>query len=326
MNAKTYHRYKSLTSDEALVYSYIESSGRDGMWSKLLRARTNLHMTTMNRAIKGLENRNYIKSIKTVRFPTRKTYILSWLQPSEDVTGGPFYTDGILDAEFIHQMSIWTERYIIGRSWWHPPPPQPEHHHHRSSSSSNKKKLTTPKTSKATPSVPKPEPEESEKSRAAEAPQQRSKPTTTTPGRERSKAMLPLPPDYKNYPTITEITRAINASKLTDVVMKNTEMQQLVDILCWDGRVEQIIHHHHHHGGGGGRSGSGSGREAYRAVRVIYNNNGDDDDDDDHEKGKKTNNGLTEAPCGTCPVFDLCQDDGPVNARTCRYFEDWLAF
>lgn len=244
------------------------------MWSKLLRARTNLHMTTMNRAIKGLENRSYIKSIKTVRFPTRKTYILSSLQPSEDVTGGPFYTDGILDAEFIHQMSAWTERYILGRSWWHPP--LPEH-------SSKKKSL--PKSSKEKP-LPKPEQEDLEKLRA-EAMQRKA------PGRDRSKAMLPMPPGYKGYPTITEITKAINVSKLTDVVMKNTEMQQLVDILCWDGRLEKI------NGGG-----------AYRAVRMIH-------------EGK---NGLTEAPCGKCPVFEICQDDGPVNARTCQYFQDWLAF
>ena len=231
-------------------------------------------MATMNRAVRSLETRNYIKSIKTVRFPTRKTYILSKLQPSEDVTGGPFYTDGALDAVFIQALSTWTERYVIGRSWLHSSPP--EH-------SSKRKPALKP--GKAKPHS-KPDQEEAERLRA-EAMQRREK------GKERSKVMLPMPPDYEGYPTITEITRAINESKLTDVVMKNAEMQQLVDILCWDGRLERI------------RSG-----KAYRAMRVV-----------DEEK-----NGLTEAPCGTCPVFEICQDDGPVNARTCRYFQDWLQF
>ena len=231
-------------------------------------------MTTMNRAVKGLENRNYIKSIKTVRFPTRKTYILSKLQPSDDVTGGPFYTDGVLDAVFIHEMSNWTERYIIGRSWWHPPPP--EH---------NSKRKSLPNSDKERP-LPKPDQKEAEKLRA-EVMHRKDR------GRDRSKHMLPMPPSYKGYPTITEITKAINGSKLTDIVMKNAEMQQLVDILCWDGRLEKI-----------------NGGRAYRAVRVI-----------DEEK-----NGLTEAPCGKCPVFEICQDDGPVNARTCQYFQDWLSF
>ena len=240
-------------------------------------------MTTMNRAVKGLENRNYIKSIKTVRFPTRKTYILAKLQPSDDVTGGPFYTDGVLDSVFINEMSNWTERYITGRSWWHPP--QPELHRKKKSLPKSDKERSLPKSDKEK-SLPKQDRKDVEKLRA-EAMHRKDR------GRDRNKAMLPMPPGYKGYPTITEITKAINESKLTDVVMKNAEMQQLVDILCWDGRLERI-----------------NGGRAYRAVRVV-----------DEEK-----NGLTEAPCGKCPVFDFCQDDGPVNARTCQYFQDWLAF
>lgn len=239
-------RYKTLTPDEALVYSYIESSGREGIWSKLLRNRTNFHMTTMNRAIKGLENREYIKSIKTIKFPTRKTYILSKLEPSEDVTGGSFYTDGVLDDEFILQMSLWAEKYVIGRSWWHPP--------------LQKKGV----------------------------------------GRERSRLMLPMPPSYTGYPTVSEITRAVNASEISGLIMKASEMQQLIDILCWDGRLEKL---------------KIKGSIAYRATR--YPEGAD---------GMRSENGLTEAPCGRCPAFEICDDDGPVNARTCVYFQDWLKF
>jgi len=223
-------------------------------------------MTTMNRAIKGLEGKNYIKSIKTVKFPTRKTYILAKLQPSEDVTGGPFYTDGVLDEEFIRQMSFWTERYVIGRSWWHPP--QSESHRKKSHS-----KMTQ---------------EQAEELRADEM--------RRGPGKERSKSMLPMPPGYRGFPTISEITKAINASEISGVVMKSSEMQQLVDILCWDGRLEKV------------RSG-----RAYRAVRQVSG-----------EQRESFENGLTEAPCGKCPVFDICEEDGPVNARTCEYFQDWL--
>ena len=231
----------------------------------MLRSRTNLHMVTMNRAVKALEGRNYIKSIKTAKFPTRKTYILSKLQPSEDVTGGPFYTDGVLDSEFILQMSLWTDRYVVGRSWWHP----------SSKEQRNKGK-----------SILKPTQQQAEELRAEELQKRGS-------GRERSRHMLPFPPDYKGYPTTTEITRAINASELSGIVMKTAEMQQLVDVLYWDGRLEKV-----------------NGGKAYRAVRSVA----------------AEVNGLTEAPCGRCPVFDFCEDDGPVNARTCEYFQDWLDF
>ena len=193
--------------------------------------------------------------------------MLAHLQPSEDVTGGPFYTDGVLDDEFVHQMANWLEKYIIGRSWWHPPPKDP-------SRKKEKMKMTV---------------EQAEDLRAQEL-------QGREVGRERSRSMLPMPPGYMGYPTIPEMTKAINASGLSGVVMKEAEMRQLLDVLCWDGRVEKILY---------GRG--------YKAVRQV---GGDD--------GDGFENGLTEAPCGRCPVFDLCEEGGPVNARTCEYFQKWL--
>ena len=195
--------------------------------------------------------------------------MLAKLQPSEDVTGGPFHTDGILDEEFVFQMSHWSERYIIGRSWWLPPLPNP-----------TKQK----RSSKLTQD---------------EAEQLRSE-TLRRKGlcRERDKAMLPFPADYSGYPTLAEVTRAINDSQLSGVVMKESEMKQLLDILCWDGRLEKV------------RNG-----KAYRAVRFVTG-----------EDGVPLESGLTESPCGRCPVFDICEEEGPINARTCEYFQDWLQF
>ena len=224
-------------------------------------------MTTMNRAIKSLENKNLIKSIKTVKFPNRRTYMLAKLQPSEDVTGGPFHTDGTLDEEFVFQMSHWAEKYIIGRSWWLPPLPDPI-------SKKSSSKLTQ---------------EQAEQLRAETLRRKGH-------GRTRDKAMLPYPAGYNGYPTLAEVTRAINDSGLSGVTMKESEMKQLLDILSWDGRIERI-----------------RGGKAYRATRLVAD-----------EDGVAFGNGLTESPCGRCPVFDLCEEDGPMNAKTCEYFQDWL--
>ena len=217
----------------------------------------------MNRAIRSLETKNLIKSIKTVKFPNRRTFMLAQLQPSEDITGGPFHTDGVLDEEFVFQMCHWAEKYIIGRSWWLPDPIKK-----RSSS-----KLTQ---------------EQAEQSRA-EALRGKGH------GKARDKAR-PYPAGYKGYPTLAGITRAINDSGLSGVTMKESEMKQLLDIMYWDGRIETL------------RNGT-----AYRATRSVA-----------HEDGAGLENGLTESPCGRCPVFDLCEEDGPVNARSCEYFQDWL--
>lgn len=223
-------------------------------------------MTVMNRCLKTLEAKNYIKPIKSIKFPGRRTYMLAHLQPSEDATGGPFHTDGVLDEEFVHQMSYWTERYIVGRSWWHPPL-------NEYGKKKNRSKLTQ---------------EQAESLRSQEL-------EVRDPRRERNKHMLPMPPGFTGYPTVSEITKAINASELSGVVMKEAEMRQLLDILCFDGRLYPI------QGGKGYKAARQSGREE-----------------------EPLDNGLMDSPCGRCPVSDICQEGGPVNARTCEYFQEWL--
>ncbi|MCJ1396217.1 34-kDa subunit of RNA polymerase III (C) [Xylographa bjoerkii] len=262
-NAK---KYQNLTIEEALVYSYVESSGREGIWTRTIRSRTNLHQTTMNRCLKILESKALIKPIQSAKFPKRKIYILAHLQPSDDVTGGPFYTDGLLDEEFVHQLCIWAERYVLGRSWYHPPVKAPPR-------KKGKSKLSV---------------EEADELRAQEFGKAE---------KERAVMMIPMPAGYIGYPTVPEITKAVNESGLSGVVMKEAEMRQLMEILCWDNRLMKVM-----------------GGKGFKAVRLG-----------DGRDGNKTQNGLTEAPCGRCPVFDLCEESGPVNARTCTYFQDWLA-
>jgi DNA-directed RNA polymerase III subunit RPC6 len=224
-------------------------------------------MTVLNRCLKSLETKNYIKPTKTVKFPNRKTYMLAHLQPSEAATGGAFYTDGILDEEFVHQMATWTEKYVIGRSWWHPPM-------NEGGRKKDKAKLSR---------------QEAERLRALEL--ERGQVT-----RDRSEDMLPMLPGFQGYPTLSEITRAINASGLSGVIMREAEMGQLLDVLRWDGKIEKI-----------------PDSKGYKAVRQVG-----------AWDGANVAKGVTEAPCGRCPVFDICEDNGPVNAKTCEYFEDWL--
>ena len=237
------------------------------MWSKLLRAKTGLHLSVENHALKALESKNMIKSIKSVKYPSRKTYMVAKLQPSEDVTGGPFHTDGVLDEEFVYHMAAWAERYIIGRSWWFPPQPE----------------VLKRKSNSVMPQ------EQAEQMREAALRQRKLM-------RERETTVLPYSAAYDGYPTIAEITRAINKSGLSGVTLKESEMGQLLDTLRWDGRIEEVPN-----------------KKAFRAVRLVSG-----------ENGVTLENGLTESPCGRCPVFDLCEEDGPVNARTCEYFQAWL--
>ncbi|GHJ84352.1 hypothetical protein NliqN6_0754 [Naganishia liquefaciens] len=87
--------------DEGLVYSHIKDAGNMGAWTRPLKMATNLHQTSFNKAIKGLEQKMAIKLVKSVKWPTRKIYMLANLTPSVELTGGPWYSDGGLDQAFI---------------------------------------------------------------------------------------------------------------------------------------------------------------------------------------------------------------------------------
>lgn len=110
-------KVSSMNEDEAMIYSHIEASGREGIWTKTIKARTNLHQHIVVRCLKALENQRYIKSIKSVKHPTRKIYMLYNLQPSIEVTGGPWFTDSELDSEFIDSLLTVIWRFVASKTY-----------------------------------------------------------------------------------------------------------------------------------------------------------------------------------------------------------------
>ena len=61
---------------------------RAGMWTKTLRRNTNLSPQLVARALKNLEQRLLVKSIKGVQNATKKLYMLHDLEPAKELTGG----------------------------------------------------------------------------------------------------------------------------------------------------------------------------------------------------------------------------------------------
>lgn len=107
----------TMSAEESLVYSYIEASGREGIWTKTIKAKTNLHQHVVLKCLKSLESQRYVKSVKSVKFPTRKIYMLYNLQPSIDVTGGPWFTDSELDVEFINSLLTIVWRFVSEKTF-----------------------------------------------------------------------------------------------------------------------------------------------------------------------------------------------------------------
>ncbi|PWN23982.1 hypothetical protein BCV69DRAFT_254797 [Microstroma glucosiphilum] len=107
----------SLAPEEGMIYKQIKDSGNEGIWTKALKARTNLHQTILTRVLKALENRQLIKAVKSVKNPTRKIYMLYNLTPSVELSGGPWYTDNELDVPFINGLSQFCHYYIQQQTW-----------------------------------------------------------------------------------------------------------------------------------------------------------------------------------------------------------------
>lgn len=225
-----------------------------------------------------------ISDMKSVEHPNRKMYIKSSLQPSDRATGGPWFTDGELDEEFIGMISTVLYQYIKKRSWY-------------SSHDKDKKKKVPKKTHRKVVV-------EDVKAARDRALGPRDVKMEDVEDRKRVQQpydrLLPLPAGYQEYPTLHELTAFIEEKEVSkDTTLSSEEIQQLLDLLVYDGKIERLV--------------AGPEAFAYKALRKSF-----------LEEDERLNSVLTEAPCGRCPVFDLCEEGGPVGPSNCEYFNDWL--
>ncbi|KAK9360881.1 RNA polymerase Rpc34 [Lipomyces starkeyi] len=197
-------KIQAMTKDEAMVYSYIESSGTEGIWTKTIKAKTNLHQSVVQRCLKSLESKRYIKNIKSVKYPTRKIYMLASLQPSIDVTGGPWFTDSELDTEFISSLLSIVFRYVMSES----------------TPTEDDKALVPAPTSKKT----------------------NRKFNKNEKKEEIVYDQLSYPANYSAYPTITQIHEFVHTSGITTVELAQSDIKALLDVLIYDGKIETIDH------------------------------------------------------------------------------------
>ncbi|KAJ2506428.1 34-kDa subunit of RNA polymerase III (C) [Coemansia sp. RSA 2049] len=239
-------RMSELTSDERLVYKHIENSGGEGIWVRTLKQKTNLLQGVITRCLKVLEQRALIKSVKSVKHPTRKLYMLINVDPSSDVTGGPWYTDQEMDSDFIDQLARQCYQFIYAHSF-------PRHN---------------------------------------------------------TKAVYSA--NHTGYPTSSQIKRFIHENRITNVDLSTANIEELLTMLVYDGKVERVAPVFDMGAGGGGRPAATSNPRTdwmYRALRVNVRDSP-----------------LTDIPCGRCPVFDRCSDSGAITPAKCEYFRKWLAF
>ncbi|PIC55527.1 hypothetical protein B9Z55_000764 [Caenorhabditis nigoni] len=102
------------TEEEQAIYTLIEESKNRGIWIKELRERTGRNQLQLRKALKSLETKKLVKTIKAVG-STKKCYILFDLEADKALTGGTFYSDQQLDSELINILISVSGSYAASR-------------------------------------------------------------------------------------------------------------------------------------------------------------------------------------------------------------------
>ncbi|KAK1991594.1 RNA polymerase Rpc34 [Colletotrichum falcatum] len=309
-------KYKLCSTDEQrMVYGAIDDAGGDGIWSKSIQNRLNMHDSVLKTALKQLQGKGLIAPFKNVEHPNKRMFIKASMRPSERATGGPWFTDSTLDEAFIEDLQRVIFDYVKHKSTY-------------LSTGSSAAASSSPAATRT--AVPKKgvlkgglDAARAGRKRAADEMSaaadddnnnKTAVPAVQPPPPRRVPVNLPLPAGYKEYPTVREIARFISQSGITsDTILGEEDMQKLIDVLVFDGLVEPV---------------RVAGRLGYRVTRAPRQSTANwaarQDGASNEGEPDPFVNGYTEAPCGRCPVFDLCEEGGPVSASNCVYFERWL--
>lgn len=303
---------KALDKDERMVYEVIEASHTTGIWLKSIKNKLNgIAQPVVAKITKTLESQRLIKPVKSIKAPAQRVFMLFHLVPSEDVTGNSFFDAGDLDESFRDELLNLIVFWVRSQSW-----AEGERKRHRRKSS-NKKEIM-PREDAIVIEEPANE--------IAVTGQKRKRPATDIeelslkPRYQRSHkfdpetdfAQLTYRAGTESYPTAEKIhifltsSDAIKATKSASLTVQ--EVQGCLDVLVWDDKLEKVWNVE-------------DGNWGYRTRRgVTFRQPGQTFDIEEDAVGT----GLTQAPCGRCPVFDVCRDGGPVNPQTCVYFDAWL--
>ncbi|GFP60089.1 probable DNA-directed RNA polymerase III subunit rpc6 [Trichoderma asperellum] len=305
------HKYKQCTTDEqVMVYSLIDDSGGDGIWTQTLQKRLNMHDSVLKNAIKQLQAKGLIAPFKNVEHPNKKMYIKASIRPSDRATGGPWYTDQDLDEAFIEDLQRVVFDFIKRQSSYH------STHGGAARAAAAAGGTQAPKKGVIKGGLAAAAAADASKGKKRDASEMEGKAAVPkpTPSSRREPALLPLPAGYTAYPTVRDIARLLSSSGITNnTILSEGDVKKLVDVLVWDNLVEPVRI---------------AGKVGYRVSRIAKQSveswAGREDPSGRDGGPELYVSPLAEVPCGRCPVFDLCEDGGPVGPSNCEYFKKWL--
>ncbi|CAD6586243.1 MAG: 34-kDa subunit of RNA polymerase III (C) [Tremellales sp. Tagirdzhanova-0007] len=321
----------TFTAEQAIVLQTISQAGNNGISPKVLRNQIGpdvMPSTSLRRILDGLEKSNQVKVFKGINAPTVSLYILPHLKPPEEITGGIWFdTTKEYDAELvdaIHQVLL-----------------------------NHVRKLTFPKQCK----------DEQASGQHPIYSTDRTSTLPTPHALLQHVNKLNVTSVKLNVKNVMECMRALELDGLVEAVKPLGDVQvpedegiddddghvgnmrkkrngddddndkrsnsetdsesdsddsvSSVDSADLDGRVVQF------------KPKSSTAFAAAHSQSLSFAGAGLQDLSDTAIVYRATNRltiprGQNQTPCGKCPQFGFCEEEGPVNADSCRYYADWL--
>lgn len=103
----------SMTDGERVLYNLIHSKKDIGIWTGDMKRETNLPDSIVKKSLKLLQSKNLIKEVVNIQNKGRKHYMAAEFEPSKEITGGDWYTQGSLDTYFINLVKDVCLKYIF---------------------------------------------------------------------------------------------------------------------------------------------------------------------------------------------------------------------
>ncbi|XP_058112418.1 uncharacterized protein LOC131255653 isoform X2 [Magnolia sinica] len=98
------HPSQTLTDADRKLYDLIKSKEGMGIFFTDMRRETGLQDVILKKSLKSLQSKNLIKDVPNIHSKGRKHYMAVEFEPSKEVTGGSWYSEGKLDTDLIKIM------------------------------------------------------------------------------------------------------------------------------------------------------------------------------------------------------------------------------
>ncbi|KZV45239.1 DNA-directed RNA polymerase III subunit rpc6-like [Dorcoceras hygrometricum] len=104
-----------LVDAELAILNSIKSKKDSGIWIRDIKLDTKLTDHVVNKSLKSLIAKKLVKEVVNIQYKGKKHYMAVEFEPSKEITGGEWYTNGNLDKELINALQRLCLKYMMAQ-------------------------------------------------------------------------------------------------------------------------------------------------------------------------------------------------------------------